>query len=227
MINSNNPTQLFKKPEVTKGTLVFLCGAGGTGKTVVAQEMEKTYGYTRMASPTRDFYKQEGVVNEIEFMNKPNQYRMEFHVRYGEYYRKHILNSIKSLEPCAFVVERSPICILAYTMYHSQLAPLAFLQTQQELVWTFLSDLIDDGWFVSIPFFVYPTPWAEKDDADGFRYTTGVKNFTVSALMLNLLRDTQPNVQRLHAAAILDGTPEERASGLVEELSNAITQAAG
>lgn len=223
----NNPSSMFRDSEISQGSLVFLCGAGGTGKTVVAKELEKAYGFVCVPSPVRSFYAKEGVTSETEFMSRTPQFRMEFHIKLSEFYRNFILEYIKG-KTGAFVFERSPVCVLAYTLYHSQAFSLDFFNKQREKVDTFINDLIDDGHFVSIPFFPYPVPWSGTDsEDDGFRYVPGVKNFTVSALMLNLLRDMQITAQRLHMAAVLDGTPEERASGLAEELSGAINHAAG
>lgn len=213
--------------DVTKGSLVFFCGAGGTGKTVVAEEMENKYGYIRTPSPVRDFYKKEGITSEIDFMKKDEAYRVDFHLELGTYYRKHLRDAINGKQG-AFLFERSPLCVLAYTLYHAQSLHLGFLEQEQETVHVFLNDLIDQGWFVSLIFFPYPTPWAiNGKDADGFRYVPGVKNYTVHSIMSSLIQDSIPNVAKLNVIGIQDGTPEERANELANDLSFSVQQAAG
>lgn len=168
---------------MVKGNLVFFCGAGGTGKTQLAEALCKELKFERFKSPTRDFYRQQSVENEQELFNRPEEFKRQFQKDLYAFY----LQRIKDYTATAVdstVFERSPFCNLGYLLYHNPSLTLKEVTDYYDLAVKSLLDTCLHDFVPMVVLFPYPTSWIlEGKNKDNFRHIAGAKDTMVHALM--------------------------------------------
>lgn len=166
-----------------KGNLIFFCGAGGTGKTLLASAIQEKSHYNKFASPTREFYALKGVESESKLFEKDIAYKKQFQKDLYDFYLGKI-NDYAEAAATDTVFERSPFCNLGYLLFHNpdftlQEVNHAFNKAVNAMVHA--SEL---GWVPLVVLFPYPTSWIlQGKNDDKFRHISGGKDTIVHAIM--------------------------------------------
>lgn len=184
-----------------EGKLIFFSGTGGTGKTVLAEEVHKQFGLFRYPSPTREFYALKNVSSEKELMTRDVEYRQYFQQDLYEWFLKRITKYCAA-SVVSTVFERSPFCNLSYLTFHNPDGSLQRVEENFERAIKFFDFCLQGGWQVIVVAFPYPTQWIrEGKSRDSFRAIAGGKDMIVHALMNNYIKmaaDLLPDIEFVH-----------------------------
>ncbi len=167
--------------------LITLSGAGATGKTSVVEELHRLMPDKSIIhrSIVREFYAQEGVANETEFLGLPAGQRHEFQLALFNHYLMRIEEEARMCTRDVMLCERSVFDHFAYTLYGTrELLTADDLQTLWHGVRRFMA--LKPRTF----YLPYPTPW-DKDGADGFRAREVAKDTLVDAMIAKLLSQSR------------------------------------
>lgn len=165
--------------------LVAFAGAGGTGKTSLAEQLVKDIhadhgiGCVQYGSIVRAFYKQIGLLNEAEYLAMSLSDRKDFTIELYAYYITELMRFVDETVYDIVVSERSVFCHYAYTVYSCDgVLTKGDLQMLTLGVEQYLS-------LAPATFYLpYPTPWDDYAGvADGFRDRGLVKDTIIDGLI--------------------------------------------
>lgn len=163
--------------------LVCFAGAGGTGKTSLANGVKELLPNVEIhRSVVREFYAKCGVATETAFQAKPPEWRKGFQNELLEYYITELTDALQRSKADYLVCERSVFDHIAYTIYGSR-----------ELYDTEMHNLATRRihWFAKLKplviYLPYPTPW-DHLAADGFRDRSMAKDLIIDALIKTMLQ---------------------------------------
>jgi predicted ATPase len=162
---------------------IALIGAGGTGKTSLLKLFE-AHGFKVFPSITRDYYKQQGIKNEIEYMqiqSIPEKIRFQNGMR--DYYKSRYGEFLEDNANHDVVTDRSIFDHMAFGVYgmegHLTLGDI------QKLQYSALC-YANSGVYTHLVYLPYPQRWMSlKSIEDGFRSVDASKNFCISSLILS------------------------------------------
>jgi predicted ATPase len=203
------------------GSLVFCNGTGRTGKTVLAEELEKE-GWIRHKSPTRGFFQSKGISSEGDLFARPQPERAQIQREYFDFFMAD-LEKVTTDTPSAtatIVFERGPIDMFSYLLFHDWAMTRDEYEGYITRVTQFLERCVQRGWTNYLVLFPYPTEWMRSVDTDAFRHSKFGKDMTIHALVNNTI--VEVSMQIPNEVVIIDlsseGTPKDR----VEEIKEAI-----
>jgi energy-coupling factor transporter ATP-binding protein EcfA2 len=178
--------------------IIFLSGSAGTGKSSVLESMknilpDSTY---YQSSITRSYYKLKGVSSEIEMINSfTEDEKRKFHFEYLDYYIEYTKDKIINSNSTYCVIDRSPLDILAWTIYgcpsltKDQFNRISFKISK---FFTDIKQVNNKVFLYSFPLFSFGVylPWLkdriDNNSTDGFRYDPFGKNFLIDGILSNL-----------------------------------------
>lgn len=162
---------------------IALIGAGGTGKTSLLKLFEAR-GFKVFPSITRDYYKTQGIKNEIEYMKIQDvKEKLKFQNGMRDYYKSRYAEFLDAHEDYDIVTDRSIFDHMAYGVYgmegHLSIADV------QKLQYTCLC-YANSGVYTHLVYLPYPQGWmTHVSTADGFRSVDAGKNLCISSLILS------------------------------------------
>jgi predicted ATPase len=177
--------------------LVMFAGAGGNGKTSLASWVEQNLGFTRMPSPTRQFYADMGVKDEKELYSQyDDKFRESFQHALGIDFNHRLLNFVEANKGKDIVVERSPFCHFAYYMFNVPGISLKQISDRQNLIHELLETLDSNhGYEPYVILLPYPTTWIQaQSNADTFRLVQGGKDTIIQTLVRHFLVQAQMTI---------------------------------
>jgi hypothetical protein len=167
------------------GILVFCSGTGRTGKTVVAEALEKE-GWVRLKSPTRDFYASLGVTDENELFSKPQPDRASVQQKLFAMFMEWLESNTAVFVEKNIILERSPLDYLSYLLFHDWSMTLEQYEAYIGKISNFFSNRNALGWKTMILLFPFPTEWMKQPDNDAFRHSKFGKDMTIHALVRHI-----------------------------------------
>ncbi len=177
--------------------ILFLNGAGGTGKSSIIQELRKITspetGVWSLQSPTRKAYEQLGISNETDSLTMDNEMRIRLQLTIMENERELLKQKVAAIKADHYyqpntllVVDRGPMDRMAYYL-------LTMMQCAPGDVGPFFNRLHDTTQFLDSleadhliqMDFNYPVPWQTEDT---FRQTNYMQTLALSLMTSSILQ---------------------------------------
>ncbi len=182
------------------GSLFFCTGTGRTGKTVVAEQLEKK-GWIRHKSPTRDFFKNRGITSEGDLFGRSQPERAIIQREYFDFFMEDLDRMSLTYKPrgentANLIFERGPIDMMAYLVFHDWSMTYREYDNYLDRISSFFEQTDEQGWDNIIGLFPFPPTWAinSKDD-DSFRHSMFGKDITIHSILLNIYNEMHDRCQ--------------------------------
>jgi predicted ATPase len=211
------------------GVLAFCTGTGRTGKTVVAEVLEKR-GWRRHKSPTRDFFQSRGISSETDLFARPQPERAQIQRDYFEFFMEDLNKVVSSGGDNneRIVFERGPVDMFAYLLFHDWAMTLIEYENYIDRIRKFFDRTSYMSWVNGLLLFPFPAPWMKTEDTDKFRHSMFGKDMIINGLVNFIGMEVWEALPGdLHSIGIeIDGTPEERADSIEKQLGDIALQKA-
>lgn len=195
--------------------IIACCGAGGTGKTSVVTAIRDLLGpdtVTLHGSIVRAFYAQEGLAGESAFVAMDLHDKLAFQFKFLKAYIAAFEQAVEDCPTPILLADRSIYDHIAYVTYWGSLAI-------DESMWSFQIEALIARFLGLQPHVVrFPMPhwWSARIAADGFRYNSYGKEWTLDALMHRLVGVYHP--LPLASEVLAEGDARQRAKRIIDEL---------
>lgn len=195
---------------------IFFCGAGGTGKTTVLQDVAASLGLPVMGSVVREFYHRSGIASQVELDAYHPEGRRLFQTELMRYY----LDKVEAFaaHPGGMVMDRSIYDHAAYAL-------LADLDAGRELI-----DDIDAAFarfeklHPVMVYFPYSPAWwdpHQNGEEDGFRNIRPAHDLLLDSVIRRWV--VSPTSRRTFPVVVAPNetgmSPGDRAEGISSTLS--------